>query len=69
MDSRSRKGPCLPLQQASQVALVVKNLPAGDALASIPESGRSPGGDAWRIPWIEEPGGLQSTGLQRVGHD
>ena len=24
---------------------------------------------AWRIPWIEEPGGLQSTGLQRVGHD
>ena len=24
---------------------------------------------AWRIPWIEEPGGLQSMGLQRVGHD
>ena len=24
---------------------------------------------AWRIPWMEEPGGLQSTGLQRVGHD
>ena len=24
---------------------------------------------AWRIPWIEEPGGLQSTGLQRVEHD
>ena len=24
---------------------------------------------AWRIPWIEEPGGLQSAGLQRVGHD
>ena len=24
---------------------------------------------AWRIPWIEELGGLQSTGLQRVGHD
>ena len=23
---------------------------------------------AWRIPWSEEPGGLQSTGLQRVGH-
>ena len=23
----------------------------------------------WRIPWMEEPGGLQSTGLQRVGHD
>ena len=24
---------------------------------------------AWRIPWTEEPGGLQSMGLQRVGHD
>ena len=24
---------------------------------------------AWRIPWTEEPAGLQSMGLQRVGHD
>ena len=24
---------------------------------------------AWRIPWTEEPGGLQPMGLQRVGHD
>ena len=24
---------------------------------------------AWRIPWMEKPGRLQSTGLQRVGHD
>ena len=24
---------------------------------------------AWRIPWTEEPGGLQSMGLQRVRHD
>ena len=24
---------------------------------------------AWRIPWTEEPGGLQSTRSQRVGHD
>ena len=24
---------------------------------------------AWRIPWTEEPGGLQSTESQRVGHD
>ena len=23
---------------------------------------------AWRIPWTEEPGGLQSMGAQRVGH-
>ena len=24
---------------------------------------------AWRIPWTEEPDGLQSMGLQRVGHN
>ena len=24
---------------------------------------------AWEIPWTEEPGGLESTGSQRVGHD
>ena len=38
---------------------------------------RSPGGGlathssilAWRIPWTEEPGGLQSMGSQRVKHD
>ena len=24
---------------------------------------------AWRIPWTEESGGLQSIGLKRVGHD
>ena len=24
---------------------------------------------AWKIPWTEEPGRLQSMGLQRVGHD
>ena len=60
---------------------VVKNPPAnaGDArdAGSIPGWGRSPGGGhgnhssilAWKIPSAEEPGGLQSTGLQRVGHD
>ena len=49
---------------------------AGD-LGLIPGLGRSPGEgngnplqySCWRIPWTEEPGGLQSTGLQRVGHD
>ena len=24
---------------------------------------------AWEIPWTEEPGGLQSMGMQRIGHD
>ena len=46
---------------------------AGDP-GSIPESGRSSGGEmathssilAWRIPWAEEPGGLQVMGSQRV---
>ena len=49
---------------------------AGD-LGSIPGLGSSPGEEmathssilAWRIPWMEEPGGLQSMGLQRVRHD
>ena len=42
------------------------------SLGLIPGSGRSPrdsnhsGILAWRIPWTEEPGGLQTTGLQRV---
>ena len=52
---------------------VVKNLPinVGDArdMGSIPGLGRSPGAIlAWQIPWTEEPGGLQSMGLQRVRH-
>ena len=68
--------------QASRLALPVKNLPAnaediGDA-GSIPRSGRSPGegnGNPFqysclkKIPFTEEPGGLQSKGSQRVGHD
>ena len=65
----------------SQVVPVVNNPPAnaGDLrdLGSIPGLGRSPGEGmaihssilAWRIPWTKEPGGLQSMGLQRVGHD
>ena len=57
---------------------MVKNLPAnaGDT-DSIPETGGSPGGGmithssilAWRIPWMEEPGRLQSMGSHRAGHD
>ena len=44
-------------------------------LGSIPGSGRSPGERndssifAWRIPWTEEPGRLQSMGSKRVRHD
>ena len=54
----------------------VCNAGATGEVGSIPGSGRSPGGGhgnpssilAWRIPWTEEPGGLQSMGLQRVRH-
>ena len=64
--------------QASLVAQMVKNPPAmwetwvrslgrEDPLekAMATHSGIL----AWRIPWTEEPGGLQSMGLQRFGHD
>ena len=59
---------------ASQVALVVKNLPAnvGDAGDGglIPGSGRSPGeGNGNPLQWTEEVGGLQSMRSQRVGHE
>ena len=57
---------------------MVKNLPAN--AGDVRDSVRSPGQEvpleedtathssilAWRIPWTEEPGGLQSMGLQRV---
>ena len=49
---------------------------AGDP-GFIPGMSRSPGEGhathasvpAWRIPWTQEPGGLQSMESQRVGHD
>ena len=60
---------------------VVKNPPASAGgmrdSGSIPGSGRSLEEGiathssllAWRITWTEEPGGIQSIGLQRVRHD
>ena len=57
---------------------MVKNASAnaGDIkdVGSIPGLGRFPGRGhsnplAWRISWTEEPGRLQSMGLQRGGHD
>ena len=60
---------------------MVKNSPAntGDITDAglIPRLGSSPGGEpaiysnilAWRIPWIEEPGRLQSIGSHKVRHD
>ena len=63
----------------SQVAQCVKNPPAGDAGNSIGSLGQEEHLEqgmathssilAWRIPWTEEPGALQSIELQRIGHD
>ena len=66
---------------ASHVALVVKNLLANAGAIKMwvgaldredpLEKGMTPHSNilAWRIPWTEEPGGLQSIGLQRVRHN
>ena len=63
------------------MVLVVKNLPtkAGDLRTQVLSLGQEDPLEegmaiyssilAWRIPWAEEPGGLQSMGSQRVGHD
>ena len=64
--------------QVSHVAQLVKNLPAvqetwvrslgwEDPLEKEMETHSSI--LVWKISWTEEPGGLQSMGLQRVGHD
>ena len=64
-----------------QVALVVKNPAANAGDQKMPlqslgqedplEKGMATHSSilAWRIPWTEQPGRLQSMGLQRVGHD
>ena len=66
---------------AFQVALVVKNslAKAGDIEMQVQSLGQEDPLEevvathssilAWRIPWTEEPWGLQSMGSQRVGHD
>ena len=57
---------------------VIKNPPAkAEDSGSVPGLGRSPGEGngksssilAWKIPWTEEPGRLQSMGLKRVWHN
>ena len=67
------------VERASQVALVVKNPLANAGRSEMPvrsldqedplEKGMAPHSStsACRISWTEEPGGLQSMGLQRVG--
>ena len=53
----------LPAVQETQVQSLSQEGPLEKEMAthsSIP---------TWRIPWTEEPGGLQSRGSQRLGHD
>ena len=66
------------LSWASLVAQMVKNLPAMQETwvrflgwEDPSEKGMATHSSilAWRIPWTEKPGGLQSMGLQRVRHD
>ena len=63
---------------ASPVAQTVRNLPAmrKTQVRSLAQEDPLDKGLtthssnlAWRIPWTEEPGRLQSMGLQKVGHD
>ena len=67
-----------PLTRASLMTQRVKNLPAKQETQIQPlgwedslekEMAAQSGILAQRIPWTEEPGGLQSTRLQRVGHE
>ena len=63
------------------VVQIVKNLPATQEMQEtqvqslgweyLLEKGKATRSSilAWRIPWTEEPGGLQSVGSHRVGHD
>ena len=52
-----------PAMQETQVQSLGQEDPLKEGIATYS------GILAWRIPWTEEPGGLQSTGSQRVGHD
>ena len=53
----------LPAMQEMQGQSLGGEYPLEEAMASHPSI------LAWEIPWSEEPGGLQSTGSQRVRHD
>ena len=54
---------CLPTMWETQVQSLGREDPLGKEMATHSST------LAWKIPWTEEPGRLQSMGLQRVGHD
>ena len=59
----AKDGEALYSQQKQDLELTVAQIMMEKAMA--PHSSTL----AWKIPWMGEPGGLQSLGLQRVGHD
>ena len=71
-------GSTLNIQRASQVAQMIKRLPAMRE-TQVQSPGREDPMEeemvthssilAWKIPWTEGPGRLQSMGLRRAGHD
>ena len=52
-----------PVMQETWVRSLGQEDPLEEEMAAHPSI------HAWRISWTEEPGGLQSRGSQRVGHD
>ena len=54
-----------PAMQETQVRSLGWKKPLGNGMVMESHSSIL----AWRIPWTEDPGGLQSMGSQRVGHD
>ena len=53
----------LPVMQETRVRFLGQEDPLEKGMATHSST------LAWRIPWTEEPGGLQSRGSQRAGHD
>ena len=53
----------LPAMQETQVQSLDREDPLEKEMATHSST------HAWKIPWIEKPGGLQSMGSQKVGHD
>ena len=54
---------CLPAMRETQVRSLGQEDPLENEMATHSSA------LAWKIPWTEEPGRLQSVGSQRVGHD
>ena len=54
---------CLPAMRETQVQSLSQEDPLEKEMATHSST------LAWKSPWMEEPGGLQSMELQRVGHD